>query len=90
MRQLLGTMAITVGGELPAMVLIDSIARFLPGVIGHANATCEESFADGYLEYPHYTRPDVLVWKGKKYRVPKVLLGENHKKINSWRAKKSK
>jgi len=69
------------GGELPAMVLIDSVARFLPGVIGHAQATAEESFADGLLEYPHYTRPKVF----REMAVPKVLLSGDHEAIGTWR-----
>ena len=69
------------GGELPAMVLIDSLARFIPGVIGHAQATEEESFADGWLEYPHYTRPPVF----RHLSVPKVLLSGDHRRIARWR-----
>ena len=69
------------GGELPAMVLIDSVARFLPGVIGHAEATAEESFADGLLEYPHYTRPKVF----REMAVPNVLLSGDHEAIGTWR-----
>lgn len=69
------------GGELPAMVLIDCMARFLPGVIGHARATEEESFADGWLEYPHYTRPPVF----RQRAVPEVLLSGDHGRIARWR-----
>lgn len=69
------------GGELPAMVLIDAVARFLPGVIGHAQATIEESFADGWLEYPQYTRPPVFRGMG----VPDLLLSGDHERIARWR-----
>ena len=69
------------GGELPAMVLIDSLARFIPGVIGHAQATVEESFMDGRLEYPQYTRPPVF----RNLSVPKVLLSGDHPRIVRWR-----
>ena len=69
------------GGELPAMILMDCVARFVPGVIGHAQATAEESFKDGWLEYPHYTRPPVF----RKMRVPAALLSGDHKRIARWR-----
>ena len=69
------------GGELPAMVLIDSVSRFIPGVIGHAQATHEESFMDGWLEYPHYTRPPVF----RALAVPDVLLSGDHGRIAQWR-----
>ena len=69
------------GGELPAMVLIDCIARFVPGVIGHAQATEEESFAGGWLEYPQYTRPPVF----RNLEVPEVLRSGDHEQIAQWR-----
>ena len=69
------------GGELPAMVLIDCVARFIPGVIGHAQATTEESFASGWLEYPQYTRPPVF----RKMTVPAVLRSGDHERIARWR-----
>jgi len=69
------------GGELPAMVLIDCLARFIPGVIGHAQATEEESFADGWLEYPQYTRPPVF----RDITVPDILLSGDHERIATWR-----
>ncbi len=69
------------GGELPAMVLIDCVARFVPGVIGHKQATAEESFTNGWLEYPHYTRP--LVFRGMW--VPEVLRSGDHRRIARWR-----
>lgn len=69
------------GGELPAMVMIDAIARFVPGVLGNEESAREESFFNDLLEYPQYSRPEV--WRGKK--VPGVLLSGNHKKIEEWR-----
>jgi tRNA (guanine37-N1)-methyltransferase len=69
------------GGELPAMVLLDAIIRLLPGVMGSADSAGEESFADGLLEYPHYTRP--AEWRGRA--VPPVLLSGNHAAIKAWR-----
>ncbi len=69
------------GGELPAMVLIDCVARFVPGVIGNDKATQEESFSDGYLEYPQYTRPPEF--RGMK--VPEILLSGSHEEIAKWR-----
>ena len=69
------------GGELPALVLIDAVARFLPGVIGHDQATEEESFAAGWLEYPQYTRP--AVFRGME--VPEVLRCGNHHQVARWR-----
>lgn len=76
---------ILTGGELPAMVLIDSIARLLPGVLGCADSSCDESFSDGLLEYPHYTRPAVY----EDMAVPEVLLSGNHAVINKWRNDKA-
>jgi len=69
------------GGELPAMVLIDCVSRFVPGVIGHAEATKEESFVDGILEYPQYTRPPVY----RDRAVPGVLRSGDHEQISRWR-----
>jgi len=69
------------GGELPAMVLIDAVARLRPGVLGHQNSASEDSFADGLLDCPHYTRPEVLAGKA----VPSVLLSGNHEHIRRWR-----
>ena len=69
------------GGELPAMCFIDSILRLQPGVLGHKNSAIEDSFSDGLLDCPHYTRPEVLDGNA----VPKVLLSGDHKAIASWR-----
>ena len=72
------------GGELPAMVLIDAIARHIPGVLGAEESAAEESFStklDGKREYPHYTRPDAF----RDLSVPDVLLSGHHKEIEDWR-----
>lgn len=75
------------GGELPAMTIIDSIVRLIPGVLGGENSAAIESFSDGEtLEYPQYTRPEV--WK--EMRVPEVLLSGNHGKIAEWRKRNSR
>jgi tRNA (guanine37-N1)-methyltransferase len=69
------------GGELPAMVIIDSVTRLLPGVLGKDKSSQEESFSKtGFIEYPQYTRP--VEYKGKK--VPEVLLSGDPKKIKEW------
>ncbi len=73
------------GGELPAMVVMDSVSRQLPGVLGKFESLEEERVSSGEF----YTRPDVLAWKGKKYRVPKVLLSGDHKKIEEWKNSKN-
>ena len=72
------------GGELPAMVLIDSVSRQIPGVLGKKESLEEKRHGVGA---PVYTRPEVFVYKGKKYRVPKILLSGDHKKIEMWRRK---
>ncbi len=69
------------GGELPAMVLVDGITRLLPGVLGHKLSAIQDSFSDGLLDCPHYTRPEI--WRGKA--VPEVLLSGHHAKIAAWR-----
>ncbi len=74
------------GGELPAMVMIDAIARLVPQVLGNDTSAEEESFYNDLLEYPQYSRPEV--WHDKK--VPEVLLSGNHKKVNEWRLEQSK
>jgi tRNA (guanine37-N1)-methyltransferase len=73
------------GGELAAMVLVDAAARLLPGTLGNAESCRDESFMDGLLDYPHYTRPEEV--EGK--RVPEVLLGGNHAEIRRWRLKQA-
>lgn len=79
------------GGELPALTIIDSITRLLPGVLGNKESVVEESHTtDGVMEYPQYTRPEVFMAGNKKYRVPKILLSGDHKKIKEWREKNQK
>jgi tRNA (guanine37-N1)-methyltransferase len=73
------------GGELPAMALIDAIVRQLPGSLGDSDSAIEDSFVDGLLDCPHYTRPEE--YNGR--RVPEVLLSGNHAKIKQWRLKMS-
>jgi tRNA (guanine37-N1)-methyltransferase len=73
------------GGELPAMVLVDSVVRLVSGVLGDKNSLNFESFEDNLLEYPQYTRPA----KFKDMHVPKILLCGDHKKIESWRKKEA-
>ncbi|PIP88022.1 tRNA (guanosine(37)-N1)-methyltransferase TrmD [Candidatus Beckwithbacteria bacterium CG22_combo_CG10-13_8_21_14_all_01_47_9] len=74
------------GGEIPAMVIVDTVVRLLPGVVGKAASLQEESFAAGQLEYPQYTRPED--YQGKT--VPPVLLSGNHAEIKKWREQQSK
>lgn len=73
------------GGELPALVLIDAVARTLPGVLGHECSANEDSFVAGLLDHPHYTRPDVF----NGVAVPDVLLTGDHKRIAIWREKQA-
>ena len=86
-------------GDVAAMAIVSAVARLIPGVI-RQESLWEESYASphpkrgtadangGGLEYPHYTRPEALRWKGKVYRVPKVLLSGNHRTIAAWRARR--
>ena len=69
------------GGELPALVLIDAVARLVPGVVGDAESVAVESFSGGLLDHPQYTRP--AVWRGRE--VPPVLLSGHHAEIDRWR-----
>ncbi len=76
---------ILTGGELPAMTIIDSLVRLLPGALGNAESAHTDSFSTGLLEHPHYTRPaDFRGWK-----VPEILLSGHHAKIEDWRKKES-
>jgi tRNA (guanine37-N1)-methyltransferase len=77
------------GGELPAMVVIDTVSRFIPGILGDTNSHLEETFSrklKGKKEYPHYTKPRVF----KKLDVPEVLLSGHHSKIKNWRLNNTK
>ena len=69
------------GGEIAAMTLIDACVRLLPGVMGAPHSAADESFAEGLLEYPHYTRPQL--WEGRP--IPEVLISGDHAKIAAWR-----
>jgi tRNA (guanine37-N1)-methyltransferase len=69
------------GGELPAMMLMDAVIRLIPGALGHSQSAEQDSFSDGLLDCPHYTRPEIV----DDMRVPEVLLGGNHAKIEAWR-----
>lgn len=76
---------ILTGGELPALVIIDSVVRLIPGVLGDERSKEEESFTWGILDYPHYTRPPEF----RGLRVPDVLLSGNHKEISRWRRREA-
>ncbi|SDJ57360.1 tRNA (guanosine(37)-N1)-methyltransferase TrmD [Microbulbifer yueqingensis] len=73
------------GGELAAMVMVDAITRLIPGALGHDQSAVEDSFAQGLLDCPHYTRPEE--YRGRS--VPEVLLSGNHEKIRRWRLKQA-
>ena len=76
---------ILTGGELSAMVVVDAVARLVPGVLGNKESAMADSFSEGLLEYPHYTRPaDYRGWQ-----VPEVLLSGNHREIQAWRRRES-
>lgn len=73
------------GGELPAMVMIDSIVRLLPGVLGNESSAVTDSYSTGLLEHPHYTRPASF----RGWEVPEVLLSGHHSRIEQWRREQS-
>ena len=73
------------GGELPAMVVVDAVARLLPGVLGHALSAADETFTEGLLEYPQYTRPSEY----RGLEVPEVLRSGDHARIAAWRREQS-
>lgn len=75
------------GGELPALIVVDAVARLLPGVLGKDESSKDESHSEpGILEYPQYTRPEVF----QRKRIPKILLSGNHRMIQAWREKKKR
>jgi tRNA (guanine37-N1)-methyltransferase len=74
------------GGELPAMVLMDAVIRLLPGALGHGESAAQDSFSEGLLDCPHYTRPEVF----EGLAVPEVLLSGDHEKIRRWRLEQSR
>lgn len=73
------------GGELPALIVMDAVTRLLPGALGDADSAQQDSFMDGLLDYPHYTRPE----ETEGLRVPEVLIGGNHADIRRWRHKQA-
>jgi len=73
------------GGELAAMVVIDSVVRLLPSVLGNDQSSLNDSFSSGLLEYPQYTRPEIY----RGWKVPDVLISGHHANINEWRRKES-
>ena len=73
------------GGEIPAMAVIDAVSRYVPGVLGKLESTSDESFSDGLLEYPQYTRPQNFMG----HVVPEVLVSGDHQKVDSWRRKEA-
>ena len=73
------------GGELAAMVVVDGVTRLLPEALGHNDSAVEDSFSDGLLDHPHYTRPEKI----EDLEVPEVLLSGNHQHINKWRRKQA-
>lgn len=77
---------ILAGGELPAMVMVDSVARLLPGVLGNELSALQDSFSDGLLDCPHFTRPEVF----EGHEVPQVLMSGDHEKIRQWREVQSR
>ena len=80
----IGDMVLT-SGNLAAMVMVDAMVRLLPGALGCEESSGDESFAEGLLEYPHYTRPQVY----RGLSVPDVLVSGNHQEVDAWRAKKA-
>ncbi len=76
---------VVTGGELPALMVIDAVSRFIPGVLGDPDGAMDDSFGDGLLEYPHYTRPEEF----RGWEVPPVLLSGNHAQIAEWRREQS-
>ena len=73
------------GGELPAVVVVDAVSRMVPGVLSHRESGETESFEDGLLEYPQYSRPEI--WHDRA--VPSILLSGNHQKVDEWRRQQS-
>lgn len=77
---------ITMGGEAPALCLIEAVIRLLPGVLGNEESLKDESFQNGWLEYPQYTKPRIY----RHWKVPEVLLSGDHKAVARWRLEKAK
>jgi len=81
---------VLMGGELPAMVVLETVTRLVPGVVGKKSFLEERKRGESFIEYPQYTRPENFVINNKKRKVPEVLLSGNHKKIEEWKNKKGK
>lgn len=81
---------VLMGGELPAMVVCESVIRYIPGVIGKSEFLSEKSGDGGFVEYPQYTRPEIFHYDGKEKRVPRDLVSGDHGKIKKWRKKHGK
>jgi tRNA (guanine37-N1)-methyltransferase len=81
---------VLMGGELPAMIVLETVSRLIPGVIGKDSFLEERKKTDGFLEYPQYTRPESFLIDGEKRNVPKILLSGDHKRIEEWKSKKGK
>jgi len=77
-------------GDVPAMAVVSSVVRLLPGAIAEESLSEESHGTEDECEYPHYTRPEAIAFKGKKYRVPKILRSGDHKQIEGWRQKQRK
>ena len=73
------------GGEIPAMVLVDAVSRYIPEVLGNSETTSDETFSNNLLEYPQYTRPAEFMG----LKVPDVLVSGNHQEVDKWRLQKS-
>jgi tRNA (guanine37-N1)-methyltransferase len=81
---------VLMGGEIPAMAVVETVARLVPGVIGKESFLKERRKEEAFVEYPQYTRPDVFTAGEKKWKVPSVLLSGNHKEVEKWKNKKGK
>src|SRR5204863_7941582 len=78
------------GGELPALVIVDSVARLVPGVVGDEQSVAQDSFSRGLLDFPQYTRPaELTINAADALRVPDVLLSGNHAEIRRWRTREA-
>lgn len=79
------------GGELGAMIVVDAVSRLLPGVLGKDESSYEETHSTpGYVEYDHYTRPEIFEYNGQEYKVPETLLSGHHAEIEEWKQQNSK
>ncbi len=81
---------VLMGGEIPAMAVVETVARLVPNVVGKESFLKGRRKEEGFIEYPQYTRPDVFITEKEKWKVPPVLLSGNHKKIEEWKKKKGK